>query len=408
MAMKQTQTKVFKFADVDLDLTPASKIKLPIAFKKILSSGYNTQIVSSVSVSAGNVTLSYGVSHGYVAGRVLKVNAPELLSINGGEFVIDSVTDNTVSLTIDDAPSLITGGFTTLVAPLGWQLCYESESTFVHLYKLKNLNGSELYCRMVFSMANGATARSMIQATLGHTADESTGVITDQQSSAQGLTNTKIDNNSGSIWKLAKYANSTHNNFTHAQGLSLFQDTVIIGSQFHLLGLITYNSDNKGFFGFAPAATLSYEKLNYPVNFASTLSAIYSEDAGWYLNNNNWNINGIKVIARPYISTGAAPTHTYPTANASYLPNNIDGFETSIAYPIELFEASTTQFLGFVSGGLYRWAHSSSNLPGQTELPKLTTDVDFNNPIYIHNGGFNGPSSSFWFVAPVEEIRIEG
>ncbi|RKG45949.1 hypothetical protein D7V64_17530, partial [Acinetobacter cumulans] len=95
MAMKQTQTKLFDFADVGLDFCVGSKSLFPDRFKKMLVIGYNTQTVASVAVAGNQVTLTYGVSHGYVADRVLKVESGVLAEINGGEFWIDSVTSNT-------------------------------------------------------------------------------------------------------------------------------------------------------------------------------------------------------------------------------------------------------------------------------------------------------------------------
>ena len=70
--MKQTQTKLFDFSDIGLDFCAGSKNLFPDRFKKILAQGYNTQTVASVGVVGNQVTLTYGVSHGYVADRVLK------------------------------------------------------------------------------------------------------------------------------------------------------------------------------------------------------------------------------------------------------------------------------------------------------------------------------------------------
>jgi hypothetical protein len=47
--MKQTQTKMFDFADVGLDFCSGSKNLFPDRFKKMLSQGYNEQTVASVS-----------------------------------------------------------------------------------------------------------------------------------------------------------------------------------------------------------------------------------------------------------------------------------------------------------------------------------------------------------------------
>ncbi|EXE09995.1 hypothetical protein J559_3303, partial [Acinetobacter sp. 983759] len=43
MVMKQTQTKMFDFADIGLDFSAGSKSLFPDRFKKMLAQGYNTQ-----------------------------------------------------------------------------------------------------------------------------------------------------------------------------------------------------------------------------------------------------------------------------------------------------------------------------------------------------------------------------
>lgn len=398
--IRQTQTKEYSFSDVGLNLTPASKSLLPSALKKILSTGYNTQTVTSVAISGNVITLNYGAPHGYTKGRVLKLNTPSLNS----EFVIESVESLSLTIIVDQPPSSIESSFTTHVAPLGWVLCYESANSYVQLYKLKNLDETDLYCRLTYSIANSTSFLSCIQPFFGLSADEQTGVITDTLSNGFGVGSATI-NTSQPSWKLAKYANSTYNSYTATQNPTLFLNTVVVGSLYHFLGMITYYADNKGFFGFVPSHCLDYEKLKYPLSFAYT-PVMSSEDSGWYLADNSWNINGVKVVARPYISSGAAPTHTYPTAASSYLPATIDNFETSVAYPIEIFEATTLQFLGFIAGGMYRWSHTLSNLPASAEMPKQTSDIDFSNPLYIHSASYNGFSTGFWCVIPVEEIKI--
>ena len=144
----------------------------------MLSLGYNEQTVSSVTVAGNQVTFTYGGTHGYVADRVLKVNAPELLSINGGEFVIDSVTENTVTMTIDGAPESIAGNFTTKVASLGWSLEYENSN--VHIYKFKHIDETDLFIRLVFQ--NNLAYRNTVSVCIGKTANLALGTITDPNS----------------------------------------------------------------------------------------------------------------------------------------------------------------------------------------------------------------------------------
>lgn len=164
-----------ELSDVGLDFCAGSKNLFPDRFKKMLAQGYNTQTVSSVVVTGNQVVLTYGVNHGYVADRVLKINSPRIL----GEYVIDSVTSNTVTLTIDNAPNNIIGGFTTYVAPLGMQIVYEQAN--IHIYKIKALDESEYFMRVVFQTA--LSQRNRIGISIGKTADLSTGKITDTNAS---------------------------------------------------------------------------------------------------------------------------------------------------------------------------------------------------------------------------------
>src|SRR5690606_4254920 len=165
MVMKQTQTILFDFSDVGLDFCAGSKNLFPDRFKKMLALGYNERTVSSVAVVGNQVTFTYGGTHGYVADRVLKVSAPELLSINSGEFVIDSVTENTVTMTIDGTPASIAGNFTTKVAPLGWDLVYELNH--IHIYKFKHIDDSDMYARLCFQNATASGNRNCIAVGIG-------------------------------------------------------------------------------------------------------------------------------------------------------------------------------------------------------------------------------------------------
>ena len=109
--IKQTQTKLFSSSDVGLDFCAGSIIRFPEVFKKILVTGFNPQIVNSVSISDSTITLTYGVNHGYVADRVLQVTA------SGGfnkQVYIDSVNGNNVICTVlDGSTTGLTGTINT-------------------------------------------------------------------------------------------------------------------------------------------------------------------------------------------------------------------------------------------------------------------------------------------------------
>ncbi|MEG2569456.1 MAG: hypothetical protein RSA84_24925, partial [Acinetobacter sp.] len=184
MAMKQTQTKLFSFGDTDLDFSVVSKTFFPDRFKKMLVLGYNQQTVASVSVSGNQVTLNYGVTHGYTTDRVLKVNSGALAAINGGEFWVDAVTATSLTMTIDAAPISITGGFVTKIAPLGWQLVYEQSN--IHVYKFKHIDNTDMYLRLCFQ--DQAARRNCISPCIGKTFDSTSGAITDSNALSDNTT----------------------------------------------------------------------------------------------------------------------------------------------------------------------------------------------------------------------------
>src|SRR5690606_10172412 len=250
MAMKQTQTKLFNFSDVGLDFCAGSKSLFPDRFKKMLALGYNVQTVSSVAVAGNQVTFTYGGAHGYAADRVLKVNSGALASINGGEFWIDSVTTNTVTMTIDDAPLSISGGFTTKIASLGWSLEYENEN--IHVYKFKQLDESDIFIRLCFQNQTGR--RNCISPCVGKTFDALTGFITDPLALVANASLISPDNDFK--WEFSGVAGATYDNFTYSQGYSTFGKGVVIGSLYHV--------------GFLTSASISIDSLRVNGCFPST------------------------------------------------------------------------------------------------------------------------------------------
>lgn len=399
MAMKQTQTKMFDFSDVGLDFCAGSKNLFPDRFKMMLALGYNTKTVSSVSVTGNQVVLTYGVSHGYVADRVLKLNASNL----NGEYVIDSVTSNTVTITIDNAPASVSGGFTTFVAPLGWQLVYEQAN--IHIYKFKALDESDLYLRLCFQ--NQAARRNCISPCVGKSVDLATGFITD--------TNSLNENKSilipadGFKFEFSRDANATSNGFTYSQGYSTFGKGVFIGSVYHLVMMtaVSVGSQYINFQAILPTyCHQSYNQLGYPVVIGHT----YGSSAAAGLTNTVANMSAYvsNVSVAFDVSTQSSYLFALPQATASFL--NLDTFNTTTAAPISLYELSTKQHLGFVAGGAYVAKYASSNTPtiNKETLPQTTKDIDLNSNVYLHCATLNGNSSgSVFFAIPIEEIKID-
>lgn len=399
MAMKQTQTKMFDFSDVGLDFCVASKALFPDRVKKMLALGYNTQTVSSVTVSGNQVTFTYGVSHGYAAGRVLKISTGDLSPINNGEFVIDSVTSNTLKLTIDNAPASISGGFNTYVAPLGWELVFEQ--TYIHVYKFKALDETDLYIRLCFQ--NQMARRNCISPCIGTTYNTTTGAITDTNSLAVNRSITSPGN--GFKWELSYSAENTFNNSSYTDGLSSHGKALVIGSKYHfLLAYSTYASPGFGrVSGFSPVTTLNYSKLKYPVLLGETYGDITAYGSPYGLNYAKAYIGVFEVLfSKNFI-------FDFPQSSSSFLPSSLDTFNTTAANGCSIYEATSKQIIGHINGGIYIASYGETNTPSLEPLisPVQTTEIDFSNIVYIHNISISpGAQQSVFFAIPVEEIKI--
>lgn len=394
--VKQTQTKMFNFSDTDLDFCAGSKAKFPNVFKKMLSTGFNEKTVSSVTVEGNQVTFEYGVLHGYAVDRVLWVGSAGIQ----GEYVIHSITDTTVTITVENPP-ILSGGFTTKVAPLGYELVFESGS--VHLYKFKDLDESDLYLRLVFAATNGYT-RNFIAPCIGRTADIATGVITDEESYAA---NRSIVSPGNSLkWEFTSVAAATYNNYSYSQGESLFGQGVVVGSRYHLAVLSNLQSGGMTGIvnGFFPVTT-TYNTLKLPV-ITGKVAAGNGETQG--LSNSYSAYIGNISVAFDQNSSTSALIFNEKQAAASLLPTTIDNFNTTTARPISIYERSTRQHLGFVSGGVYVAQYGSTNTPSTTFGSNIveTIDIDFESKCYIqHMARVNGVDYAVFLVFPVEEIK---
>lgn len=405
MAMKQTQTKLFDFSDVGLDFCAGSKNLFPDRFKKMLALGYNEQTVSSVAVAGNQVTLSYGGTHGYVADRVLKVNAPELLSINSGEFVIDSVTENTVTMTIDGAPTSIAGGFTTRIAPLGWEMVYESG--YIQIFKFKDLDDSDLYIR--FAHQSASTHRNTIMPCIGRTVDLVAGTITDENAYANG----KSGNNSGQAmpkWEFTANWSGSYNSYTYSQGLSIFGKGAVIGSPYHMITMSstdTYNTTQTVINGFIPSHLLNYSSLKLPLLFTYNTNAsgndLRSESYGALFSGY---VGNVRVS---FLQSSAAGGNPFNAPQALNSFTGQDTFNTTTAEPIAIYEYSTKQFLGFAAGGIYIAKYATANQPAmtRTNAPVTTYDIDLNSLINLHSPGTYFTGSATVLCIPVEEFKLD-
>lgn len=405
MAMKQTQTKLFDFSDVGLDFCAGSKSLFPDRFKKMLAIGYNTQTVASVAVAGNQVTLTYGVSHGYVADRVLKVESGVLTGINGGEFWIDSVTSNTVTLTIDDAPVSIAGAFTTKIASLGWELVFEQP--YIHVYKFKHIDDTDMYIRLCFQ--NNAAYRNRVAPCVGRTYDAATGFITD----ANSLSETKeITSPNTMAWEFQLWNTSSYNTANYATGFNEFGSMKVVGSIYHLVLMGSLSSGNTymSINAILPVKVIS-ALLDYPLVLCAENGNQSSNGQGAQYEYGRMLLGGY--YCAPYEQRSRTTNALYgesgsaASAPASYLPIEIDAFNTTTAYPINLFLCATGQFVGVVVGGLYKTMYGPTSYPSITykTQPFQTMDTDLANICLVSQLGAGSLSYAQWYTATIEAIK---
>ncbi|WP_180138293.1 hypothetical protein [Acinetobacter sp. YH12043] len=410
MAMKQTQTKLFDFSDAGLDFSVGSKNLFPDRFKKMLSLGYNEQTVSSVVVSGDQVTFTYGGAHGYAADRVLKVNSGALSSINNGEFWIDSVTTNTVTITIDDAPMLVAGGFTTRIASLGWSLEYEN--THIQLYKFKQLDESDVYARFCFQ--TNLSGANNIAVGVGRTANTSIGIITDSECFADLATcSTLADVSSNLVWAFTYSTGAGLNNYTYSQGFSTHGRACVVGSKYHFAisgNMYSLASGASGIIqGVFPHAPLhGYEQLKIPALFttelaSNPLSGTWSQQVAGQL----LRVYVGKLRCSCWLSNDTTRyVFNHATAALDFL--SIDTFNTNTASPLFLYEQTTGQMISMIYG-MYQLHLSGNTAVSKVNInnPSIVDDIELGHKGIRHRiNNATSTNQTVWQLLPIEEIKI--
>ncbi|TCB76788.1 hypothetical protein [Acinetobacter sp. ANC 4177] len=405
MAMKQTQTKMFDFSDAGLDFCAGSKSLFPDRFKKILSTGYNTQTVASVTVAGNQVTLTYGVSHGYAADRVLKIDSGVLAGINGGEFWIDSVASNTVTLTIDDAPVAIAGAFTTKIASLGWELVFEQP--YIHVYKFKHIDDTDMYIRLCFQ--NNAAYRNRVAPCVGRTYDAATGFITDSNSFVETK---EITLPNIMAWEFQLWNTTSYNTANYVTGFNEFGAMKVVGSIYHLvlMGSLSNGNGNMSINAILPVKVIS-AVLDYPLILCAENGNPSSNGQGAQYEYGRMLLG--RYYCAPYEQRNTTTKNlsgsnsSAPSSPTSYLPSEIDEFNTTTAYPINLFLCATGQFVGTAAGGLYKTMYGPSGYPAITykTQPYQTMDIDLASICLVSQLGAGDLTYAQWYTAPIEAIK---
>lgn len=407
--IKQTQTKMFDFSDVGLDFCAGSKNKFPEVFKKILSAGYNPKIANSVSISGSQIILTYGVNHDYVADRALLVTA------TGGfnkEVYIDSVTSNTVTCTVlDNVTTGLTGTINTKIASIGWDIVYEVSN--IQIYKMKHIDGTDRFVRFCFQ--NNPNHRNAVAVCIGKTANLTTGVIDDPQAlqSTAGITSPSAIN----LPRWDGYeASASANSYSYQQGYSQYGKGVIVGSLYHFAFLAGdgYQNAPHHIYGIFPAVCYEYGKLDYPVLIGNLSSS--TENYGPVYGNFSSGVGGsafignirVRFDAINTIQNSAMNNQSVMQATSSFLPDELDNFNTTTALQLPIYENSTSQHLGYIYG-LYLCMYSVENIPNVSiySLPAITTDIDYSNKVVITASATNNnsPYGVRFFAIPVEAIK---
>lgn len=407
--LKQTQTKLFDFSDTGLDFSVGSKTLFQNRFKKILADGFNPQTASGAAIVGDQVTLTYGVSHGYKEDRVMQVTAV------GGyskEVYIDAVTTNTVTFT-QAVTTGLTGTITTKTAPLGYELVYESG--LVQLYKFKDLSENDLFLRLAFpsDMARFNTVLPCI----GKTADVLLGTITDTNSISTNKTATGGYLLNAPSWIFDAGWSTTYNNSMYSGGVSQFGKTVIIGSKYHFicLGQNGLSASTSFIYGFLPVAAIN-ETVNYPLLLATAFNYQAAMSNTYYLNGVRTQyyakpmLGNYEVVFESRGTTPNAPVNPV-VAIKSLLPTSIEPFNTTTAEPISIYERTTNQHLGLVAGGLYLAKYAGTDAPSveKSEIPTQIYDTDLDAKVLLHpvfSGGSATAAGAVFFAAPIEEIKF--
>lgn len=407
--LKQTQTKFYDFSDTGLDFSAGSKALFPDRFKKILAQGFNPQIASSAVIIGDQVMLSYSVTHGYKEDRVMQVTAA------GGfnkEVYIDRVTSTTVIFTEVNTTGL-TGAITTKTASMGWELVYEVAN--IQIYKMLHIDDTVRYVRLCHQ--DIMNYRQRIAVCIGKTYDPTTGFITD----TNALQSTKDVMTPNAPYRPSwdgYEATATYNTYTYSQGFANFGKASIIGSKYHFILFACFGSELYDTWAILPKATLTYASLDYPLIICrgserpigasndNAYGAFYNSNAYGlvYIGNIRCRFNKAKGLQNENIISDSSLV-----ATQSVLPIELDNFNTTTCQHLQIFEYSSSQFLGVVLG-MYQAIYSNSSIApniNNTNLPLITSDIDLDARIIIGESG-NGADKSlaFYLAAPVEEIKI--
>lgn len=120
--------------------------KLDAILYAALVTGFNTQTISSITVTSNVATVVTSAPHGYqVYDTILISGANE--SVFNNEFTIDSIpTSTSFTFAITTTTTLATGSISCKIAPLGWLRSFSG--TNISVYRMSDVVSTRLYLRV--------------------------------------------------------------------------------------------------------------------------------------------------------------------------------------------------------------------------------------------------------------------
>lgn len=384
----QTQTKYYHLSDQGISQHLYARTPVPSLFKKIFTTGFNDTVFSDYELLDGHVKLILPTNHGFVKERVVKVTADGFSK----EYFVENTDQTSITFYDPDFPTSLTGTLSVQVAPLGWELVYELGKVFI--YKLKNLDGTDLYLRLLFP--TGSNHRVAIHPCLGRTVDLDLGIITDVNAltANKSITTTTAIN----TWEWNNVNSTSYDSLAYkgADGTAFF-----VGSLYHLVigstvsSSVTYGTVN----GILPV-------VNSPVvnNLPLLLCYTYGNPTSnypWLVNYITGYVNNTKVTNLP---VNGSTTFIYANSITPFI--TLDQTKTASLSSTSLYSVGSSAYMGTMLGAYQLSVTTADGFSTNINTYPYTL-MDVNNEIKYFWGLCSDSQSQYGLLVPLEEIKLD-
>lgn len=169
-----------------------------------LINGFGSQTPISITKTATSVTLTFGVSHGYVERQLLLIAGATDAILNGSHR-ITAKTEN--SVTIDAiGVAVTTGTITTKIAPLGFESIFGSTDPLKRAYRSQNTQTTQtvLYLDMTIPASSGYHATNPLKRAMVSICEDMTTLGTQINSYTDAKNNFATNPNGSMFWYQAR------------------------------------------------------------------------------------------------------------------------------------------------------------------------------------------------------------